>query len=391
MELSTDSFGWFPVSHGKHDHLPAMSVGKDGYHPLAFPEHKRVEAYTYLGIVRPGFVVETTAYENEAIGYYWLVSPNRYGRHFGSGVNGDLPGDIYRIQAGLVLRDLETGKNHYDALSVAVAVIAADGEDNATSILPPGKKPQAVVAGREHMIFLATDTHDVLEVGETMSFGGMVFPAVPADVTWKVTKPSGEVVLVRGKANRLGGVGGRTRIPVDQPGVYRVKVAVRHKDLRGDVVGTRDGTFWHAAVAKGNPRLLRTSLPAMKKVDSREGLRIPLTWPRGLRKARLHYAVLMPGQVLDQGVYRWGGGAFEYPFDPVQLSAQFSNFDARDFSTGKWKLGETVVFQFLLEGEGPSGKVVDALRLVLRHDRLYNYRELMADPKHPGRQGPGGD
>ena len=387
VELSTDSFGWFPVSHGKHDHLPAMSVGKDGYHPLAFPEHKRVEAYTYLGIVRPGFVVETTAYENEAIGYYWLVSPNRYGRHFGTGVNGDLPGDVYRIQAGLVLKDLETGKNHYDSISVAVSVIAANGKDNATSILPPGKRPQVVVAGREHMINLATDTHDILEVGETMGFGGLVFPAVPARVTWEVTKPSGEKVMVRGQANRLGAVGGRPMIPTDQVGVYKVKVSLRHEGLRGDVVGTRDGTFWHGVVAKGNPKLLRTSLPPMMKVDSRKGFRIPLTWPKNLRKARLHYAVIMPGQVLAQGVHRWGGGKFEYPFDPVQLMAQYSNFDARDFATGKWKLGETVVFQFLLEGEGPGGKVVDALRLVLRHDRLYNYRELMAATGHPGKKG----
>ena len=378
VELSTDSFGWFPVSHGKNDHLPAMSVGRDGFHPLAFPRYKTVECYTYLGIVRPGFVVETTAYENEAIGYYWLVSPNRYGRHFGTGVNGDLPGDVYRIQAGLVFKDLVSGKNHYDSFSVAVSVIAADGKHNATSILPPGKKPQVVVAGRAHMINLATDTHDVLEVGESMSFGGMVFPAVPAHVTWDVTKPSGEKVRVLGQANRLGSVGGRARILVDQPGIYRVKVGVRHKQLRGDVVGTRDGTWWHAAVAKNNPRLLTTSLPAMRKVDPREGFRVPLSWPKGLRKVKLHYAMLMPGQVLDQGVYRWGGTRWEYPFDPVQISAQYTNFDARNFATGKWKLGETVVFQFVLEGQGPGGKVVDALRLVLRHDRLYNYRKLMS-------------
>ena len=386
VELSTDSFGWFPVSHGKNDHLPVMSVGKDGFHPLAFPEHKRMEIYTYLGIVRPGFIVETNAYENEAIGYYWLASPNRYGRHFGAGVNGDLPGDVYRIQAGAVFKDLETGKNYYDALSTAVSVIAADGGDNATSILPPGKRPQVVLAGREQMIYVALDPHDVLEVGELMSLGGMVFPAIPADVTWDVTKPSGEKVVVRGKANRLGSVGGRPRVQVDQPGIYAIKASVRYQDLRGDIVGTRDGSYWHCAVAKDNPKILRTSLAPMIKVDSLKGFRIPLTWPKELRKVKVHYAMMMPGQVLDAGVHRWGGSRWEYPFDPVQLAYRFPNFDARDFATGQWKLGETVVFQFFLEGEGVGGKVFDALRLVLRHDRLYNYRGLMAPAEHPGKK-----
>ena len=384
VELSTDSFGWFPISHGKNDHLPVMSVGKDGFHPLAFPEHKRMEIYTYLGIVRPGFIVETNAYENEAIGYYWLASPNRYGRHFGAGINGDLPGDVYRIQAGAVFKDLETGKNYYDSLSTAVSVIAADGKDNATSILPPGKRPQVVLAGREHMIYVALDPHDVLEVGEKMGLGGMVFPAIPAEVTWDVTKPSGEKVTVRGTANRLGSVGGRPRVLVDEPGIYAIKASVRYKDLRGDIVGTRDGSYWHCAVAKDNPQILRSSLAPMMKVDSKKGLRIPLSWPKELRKVKIHYAMMMPGQVLDQGVYRWGGGRWEYPFDPVQLAYRFPNFDARDYATGEWKLGETVVFQFFLEGEGPGGKVFDALRLVLRHDKLYNYMKLTAaSPKHP--------
>jgi len=228
------------------------------------------------------------------------------------------------------------------------------------------------------MIYVALDPHDVLEVGEQMGLGGMVFPGVPAEVRWDVTKPSGEQVKVRGKANRLGAVGGRPKVPVDEPGIYQVKASVRYKGLAGDVVGTKDGSYWHCAVVRDNPEVLRTSLPPMLKVDSRKGLRIPLSWPEGLNKVKLYYAVMMPGQVLDQGVHRWGGHTWEYPFDPVQLSYRYANFDARDYATGEWRLGETVVFQFFLEGEGKGGKVFDALRLVLRHDRLYNYRELIA-------------
>jgi hypothetical protein len=373
VEISTDSFGWFPADDTISDELPIIPVGSDGWHPSAFPDKKRFDAYAIMGIVRPGFPVMTLAFQTEAIGMYWLASPNRFGYHFNAGANGDLPGDMYRIQAGAVLKDLETGKNYYDIYGASIVVNVSEGMTGASSILPPGERPLVTTNGRDHAIFLATDTYDVLEVGETMGFGGLVFPNVRANVQWDVTKPDGEKVVVTAKANRMGAARGRPAIPVDEPGVYFAKVRVSYEGLTGDVVGTANGTFWHCAVPKDNPPILRAALPPVTHLPPGGKLRIPLSWPAHLTDVRLHFGVMMPGQVLDQGVVEPLDSSWEYPIDPQQIAFQFPNVDFRVYSTGALELADTLVFQFFLEGVDGSAKVYDSKRLVLRRDRLFNF------------------
>jgi len=377
IRLSQDSFSWFPAKDPSLDELPVLTVGKDGLHGFTFPHKRRFQAYKVIGIVRPGFPVMTSAYQSEAIGLYWKASPNRFGYHLSSGFNGDLAGDVYRVQAGAVLKDLETGKNHYGLYNSSITVQSSDETDDTTSILGPGARPVTFAGGRPQKIFLAADTHDVLEVGEKMGFGGAVFPTIPAEVTWTVTKPSGRQILVKGRGTPMGVVGGKPLVDADEPGIYRVKVRVRHGKLRGDFPGTRDGRFWHCVVPRDNAELLRTTLGPVTRITGAEELRIPVTWPAGLKKVKLSYGVLMPGQLLAQGEVRPVKNSWEYPFDPVQVAVQYPNFDVRDFSTGEWKLGETVVFQFFLEAEDDQGqKQYDALRLALRRDKLFNYRAM---------------
>ena len=387
IRLSQDSFSWFPANDPKLDELPVVTVGKDGLHGFTNPDRRRFQAYNILGIVRPGFPVMTSAYQSDAIGLYWKASPNRFGFHLASGFNGDLPGDVYRIQAGAVLKDLETGKNHYDLYASTITVQSSDVTNDSTSILGPGSRPISYAGGRPHKLFLAADSHDALEVGEKIGLGGAVFPAVRADVVWTVTKPSGAKVLVKARATHMGAVGGKPLVDVDEPGIYWVKVDVSHGELTGDFPGTRDGRFWHCAVPRDNPVLLRSTLGPVTRVPDAKEIRIPLTWPATLKNVKLSWGVLMPGQLLDQGDVRPATNAntWEYPFDPVQVAVQFPNFDVRDFSSGEWKVGETVVFQFFLEGEDADGnKQFDALRMAMRRDKVFNYRAMMAKPAAGG-------
>ena len=377
VQLSTDSGGWFPADVDPVDEMPILPVGGGpAWHPFTFPERNRFEAYTYLSTVRPGFPVMTTVYQRDAIGMYWLTSPNRYGFHYNTGSNADLPGDVYRVLAGAVLKDKESGHNLYDAYSAAIAVSEPTG--STLAILPPGERPVVTVGGRAHDLFLALDSHDTLEVGERIGLGGMVFPSVEAEVRWTVTTPDGQILELRTTANRLGIARAPRAVPVDRPGLYRVQVEVRHGELRGDVVGTADGSWWHCAVDPGRVPLLSSELPGMTQVDPRTGVRIPLAWPTDLQDVRLHYGVIMPGQVLDQGVVAPVGGGWEYPFEPVQLAVAFPNLDVRAFGSGEWELSDTVVFQFFLEAERDGEPVFDALRLVLRDDLLVYQDALIA-------------
>ncbi len=376
VQVSTDSAAWFPADADHADELPILPMRRDGLHPYAFPEDNEVDAYTYLGVIRPGFPAMTSVHQSDAIGLYWVASPNRFGEHFNVGPNGDLPGDIYRIQAGAVLKDHLTGRNYYDAYSAAVVVVPTEGE--ATALVAPGERWLLDRNGQQHLVFVTQDTHDTLEVGEWMGMGGLVFPGIEANVEWTVTKPSGEQVTVRGRSNRLGIVRGKPAIPVDEPGLYKAHVQMVYGEYVGNLPGTYDGTFWHCAVEPDAPPVLGTPLGGMTRVDPWYGLRIPLTWPGHLTDVRLNFAVLMPGMVLDQGEVHPQGLSWEYPFSPVHMSVQHPNFDVRDYSNGDWGMADTVVFQFLLEAMDGDRKVVDSLRLVLRDEMLLNGRGLTA-------------
>ncbi len=373
VQISADSAAWFPAD-GKHDdELPIAPLGDGRWHPFNFPEGNTLDAYVYLGVVRPGFSVMTAAFESDAIGLYWLASPNRFGGHFNTSDSGDLPGDFYRVQAGVVIKDHETGINHYDGYGSSITVAPRDGA--ATAIVGPGAKPLVETMDRDHEIFFGQDTHDTLEVGEIMGLGGMIAPAMEgADVHWEVTKPGGEVIDVRAKSNRLGIARGRPLIPVDEPGLYKIETSAKYGELTGDIVGTSDGGFFHCAVPEGpSPDLLRSNLGALTIVDPEEGVDIELSWPDDLEDAELHFGVIMPGRVLDDGVvvgdpdHKWS-----YRFAPLQVAAQHSNFDVRNFRTGELELVDTVVFQFFLQGKRNGEMVYDSFRVALRGEKLWN-------------------
>ncbi len=390
VDLSTDSFAYFPTGSGTTDELPIASVGDEaGWNPYGFPDRRAFEAYVYSGIIRPGFPVLTSAYEVTPKGFYWNASPNAFGYQFNRGLNGDVEGDLYRMTAGMVLKDLRTGKNYYDAYASTVAVRNFADAPVSVSILKPGERPLRKANGVDAHLFLASDTHDVLETGEIMGLGGIVMPVVEADVEWKVTKPSGEVSWMHATASRIGGVGGKPPMLVDEPGAYKIEPRASWGELSGTLPGLVDGSFWHFVVPKDNPDegLLTAGVPGTAKVDALDGLRIPLTWPEDVEDATLYFGLIMPGAVLDQGIVTSDDGAFVYDFQPMQWAAQATNFDARDFGTGEWKLAETLVFQFFLEGTRDGEPVYDAVRLFLRRDRLYNFRALMRAPE-PGEEEP---
>lgn len=387
MLLSTDSGGWFQADPSNADELPVLPVSSRGWHPFAFPQFNSVDAYTIMGVIRPGFPVMTSAFQRDAIGLYWQAGHNMFGHHLNNGPNGDLPGDMYRVLGGVVLKDRSSGRSYYDAYSAAIIVTAQDGDT--TAISPPGAQALASRGGRDYRLFIGIDTHFALEVGEKLALGGMVFPAVKADVIWTVTTPDGRVVKVKAKADRLGIARGSPAVPVDMPGLYRVKADVRHGKLRGDIVFTADGSYWICALPSDNPKLLESSLGPVTRVDPFAGLRIPVSWPARLKDARLHWGMVTPGQVLDQGEVRVTGGRFEYPVVPSQLTVQFPNIDARDLGNGRWQLADTLVLQFFLEATDGDKKVFDALRLVLRGDKLLNMAALAGGM--PGHDTHGGE
>ena len=368
------TWNWSPTTPDLSFELPLASVSRGPLHPIAFPQDNRLDGYIYAGAVRPGLPAVVAVMQGDGFSNFWALNPNSFGHQFNTGPNGDLPGDIYRVQAGLVLRDHDTGTNYYDAYSTAVAIVA--GDRPASAVLPVGVRPLFVDNEREHFLFLATDTHDVLEVGERIHVGGMVFPNVPADVTWTITTPSGRQSVLGGRADARGIVGSPQSVAVDEPGRYDVRVRVRHGELVGGIPGTADGAYWIAVLPKQDPELLGTDLPPFTRIDPAGVARIPLRWPAHLRDVRIHYGVLMPGRVIEQGTVPPAGNEWTYAFSPLEAAIRLSNYDVRDYRYGMLQLADTVVFLFLLEGRSDAGPVYDSLRFVLRGDKLFHLGAL---------------
>lgn len=374
MGNTRQSLVWTSASPDRRTDLPIGPVSLGPLNPNLGGADRVVDGWIVQGAVRPGLAAVAAVTQRPGWGEFWSLSPNAFGFQINSGKNGDLPGDIYRVQAGLVLKDLETGINHYDLYSATMVMV--DGALSTSSVLPPGKRPIDWGPKGDQYIILASDTHDGLEVGEELGFGGMVFPNVPADVTWTVTMPSGVEAVASGQADRRGIVRGTPRIPIDEPGVVRIRARARYGDLEGGIPGTPDGTYFVCAAPSEDPLVLTTSLPGVTNVEPTGTVRIPLKWPEGLTDVSVHFGVITPGRVLEQGRVQPNSHEWTYGFSPMEAVVHGTNFSVRVLSLGWPELFETVVFQFCLEAMDGDRKVVDSLRFVLRGDRLLNLKGL---------------
>jgi len=389
-KFGEDNFGYYRISAEHPDHLPILGANAEGLNPLLFTDDNRFEAYTYLSVIRPGFTVMSLAYSGSFMGPCWIVSPNPYGGQINTSPNGDLPGDIYRIMAGLVVKDLETGENHYDAYSAAISTLPPGSY--ATSVSAPGERPLMVLNDREFPYSLGMDTSDVFMVGDDMRLGGTVMPPVSADISITVTRPDGEQQVLAGRANRLGGFGAPEAVAVDEPGVYRVAVDVQRAGKHGDIAGSGDGEFFHFAIPEDGEPFLEVDVPAMSAVEFGEEIVVPLLWPDHLENPRLTWSVMMPGTVLDEGALDLSGTCHELRFDPRRAAMQYPFIDTVDYANGEDVYGDTIVFTVLFEADAAEGRVYDAVRVILRGNRLFNPRALFGGddltaaghPGHPG-------
>ncbi len=370
-----DNFSYFMMEPGVMDQLPILSVNRDGLSPYANPEGNTLEAYVYLSVIRPGLPVLALAFENTFMAPCWIISPNDYGYRFHSSPNGDLPEDLYRVMAGLVVRDRETGKAYYDAYSAAIRILPPGS--GYTAVVSPGHRPVSGLGARDHMLFLGLNTSGVYAVGHELLLGGTVMPPSSADLTFDIVWPSGRRESMGGTANRLGGFSPPRSIVMDEPGVYRVKVALsRELDdgqvVHGDVVGSGDGEILYFALREDTPRVLSSPLPSFSQISPRDTIELPLQWNPDLQDVTLRWSFMTPGALFDEGSRAMDGASFDFPFRPRQAAIQLPNFDTVNYATGADLLTDIAVFVFFVEGRLNGELIHDAIRLVLRGDVLIN-------------------
>jgi len=366
------------------DQFPILFQNRRGLHPFSFPEVNDVEAYTYFSSLKPGLTTYVATADSTLLNSYWTVSPNSFGNQLNAGVNGDMPNDIYRITGGFVYKDRANGIVDYDAYAATIVVTPKDTNNN--RVTGPCEEPLFTINGKEQWLGIAMATNEVLEVGDRISMGSLLFPAVPADVRASLTWPDGRTEVVEGKANRLGAFG-KGVFTVDRPGVYRATETASYKGRSGDVFGSGDGVFNHYVVERSKPDILRIDLPPIADYDVTRILEIPVRILPGYTDPKVTYSVFFPGIIADEGEFFPENGRHVFRFIPSQFAMQFPSFDITDFRTGRPTLNDSVFFVFFVEATGPDGKpAFDVAKVMIRGRKVYYLRSLQqpGSPSPPG-------
>jgi hypothetical protein len=353
------------------DMFPILMQNRLGYQPFVFPEFNDVEAYTYFTALRPGLSTYAVVADSTALGNYWTISPNHYGKQYNAGVNGDMANDIYLVNAGLVYKDKKRQRVDYASYSATVLVRPKDA--NIIRAAAPMERPLFRINGRDIWLGVAMGTNEILEVGDAVSTGLIVFPTVPAQIEQTVTWPDGaRVERIAGVASAIGSFQGKA-IVADRPGVYRVATRATHQDRTGTVFGSGDGGFNHYAVSPGHPDALAVGLPPISTYDAAKILEIPLRLRDGYTDGKVSYSVVFPGMIMDEGEFPLPEDhEHVFRFIPSQASMQFPNFDTTEYLWGKAKLNDSVFFIFFVEATAPTGeRVYDAKKVMIREDTVY--------------------
>ncbi|MEE2828229.1 MAG: hypothetical protein VX498_03490, partial [Myxococcota bacterium] len=380
---SEDNFTYHTMEPGVMDNMPIIPVSKNGYSSYAWPENTKIDAYTYLSVIRPGLPVLSMAFQGNFMAPCWIISPNDYGYRFHSSPNGDLPEDLYRVMAGLVVRDLETGETWYDAYSSAIRVLQPGA--SFTAVQPPGEIPMVSLAGRDEYVFMGLNTSGVFATGHRLLLGGTLMPPAPADVHFDVTWPSGRTGEYSVRADRLGGVRPPMDLFLDEPGIYKVKVDIEQEKqdgtiVHGDVVGSGDGEILFFALPEDTARVMASSLPAMSRAENPDLVTIPIHWNERVEDPHITWSVMTPGALYDEGTLPLEGSSYDFLWRSRQSAIQLPNYDTVDYSSGKQLLTDIVVFVFYFEGTLDGKKVYDATRIVMRADILLN-PDALIDPE----------
>ena len=344
----------------------------NGYSPHMFPEYITDWAYYYAGAPRPGFMSRFLVGEDGLRAPYWPTSPNSFGGQINASNNGDLPGDIYRLLGGVVLRKKEQPPAYAGYLSSAFLlpketknnrVIAAGSED---VIGPTGRKGRLFLVGlRPGMTY---------ETGASFTPAAQIDPILPATLSFALDYPDGRHVVATGSGDAFGGFAGKDKWLLDVAGVYRYYLEADWQGYKGVMPGLPGNRGEFYVVEKERPAnapRLTLDLPEESSFPPTSALTIT-----GRSTAQtVHYAAVIPGAVVDQGSLAVNGGKFEYRFDPVAISQATPTYDITNVKTGRPEIFDVVHLTFFSKEQAPGGGSYHSYtRVIIRGTRVLYIR-----------------
>jgi hypothetical protein len=364
---------------GEKDDIALFSTTTNNYQPQGFPEFLDKQCYGYTSAIRSGFiarymVIQDTDFIWDA---YWQSGANFAGEQINNSYNGDLPQDIYGFLGGVVLKDFKTGKNKY-GLYASMGVIIPQGS-YANRVSAPFTEPLVNINGRDHYI---TDVGAplpgiVFETTDMLRAGAMIFPPVEGVSCRRiVTCPSGEKYDFKGTTNKIGlaklVAAQGADIPITEPGVYEVQTSCEFKNRSGDLIGSGDGKYYIYAVKKDDyVQAFDLDLPARFKLDYKKPLLIKGVIDPEVIDPEIHYTIIMPGMLMDEGILPVDNKTFSYKYSAADVAVQFPQYDIVKYDEpSKQRMADTVIFTFFLSGKGQNGKPIHSVkRFILRGDQ----------------------
>ncbi len=390
------------------DGLDAAALANEDELPLVTPGGSDAadnSVHAYISAVRPGISVRQLVLGDETAGWIepgWSLN-DPYNSQPGSGINGDLPGDMTFLFGGVIVHNADLNL-HEAAIYGALGLTVAAGDPGGDRVYPPLRGaangadggPLLTVRGEAlTMTFTPTGFQpgQVFTVGDTLALSGQVAPTLPARVTAEVSKPSGLTLVTRGQANAVGYYYDPVQnLPLDEPGVWRIRLRVDYDGLTstgmvqppaagaplsygtlpgGTVLGAVDSTFAIYVLPEGggviqltNPMIVDGRVPAAQPFN------VVAAVPEGWTNIQAEYTVTMPGVILEEGQQPALGGIFAYNYDPRRINQVFPNLDIS--APGGTPLSvDTVTITFVLRGTDAEGQPAIGARVVtLLGDRL---------------------
>jgi hypothetical protein len=334
----------------------------NGLSPQMFPEYITDMAYFYASAVRPGLMSRFIVAEDNATGLAWPTSMSNFGGQYGASNNGDMPGVIYRLLGGVVLRP--KGSSPEYAGYQASAFILPKGSDN-NRVIGPGEEDLPSPDGKPARFFLVpVRAGSVYEQGSSFTASLQIDPIVPCQVQISLFAPDGSERIARGKGDSLGYFMSKEKWILDQPGVWTYKVNAIWNGHPGRVPGLPEEGGYIFVLEKGNPigPGLTLNLSGEQTFSPIDGLEI-----RGNSSAsKVYYTAITPGAVLDEGILPVINGEFTYKFDPRKMADKIKIYDVMNLANSKPEIGRIVHLTFFSREMGSNGPYHSFVKVILR-------------------------
>jgi len=232
--LQGDTTAWDAKLNGVG--VTNLRIGtSNGYSPHLFPEFITDLEYFYGAAPRPGFMGRFIVGESNLRAPYWSVSPNSFGGQIGSSVNGDAPGDIYRLIGGVALR--RAGQSPMYAGYIASAFLLPKGSNNNRVVEPGSEELHGPLGTKARFFLVGLRPGTSYDVGATFRPALQIDPLLPVSIHFVLTYPDGRQQVADGVGDRFGSFAGPTAWPLDVCGVYRYQLTATWNGYDGRMPG----------------------------------------------------------------------------------------------------------------------------------------------------------